>query len=83
MKENSATDAPKSELTAISLLPELERIFKSLETKTLFEIYDQRDGHTWKLYGDGRAEGFPDGAVVINKVDTAITFPVMSLIRKN
>ena len=31
----------------------------------LYELHAP-DGHTWRLYLDGRTEGFPDGTVVNN-----------------
>ncbi len=32
----------------------------------LFELHG-KDGHMWKIYEDGRATGFPDGTLVVNK----------------
>ena len=31
----------------------------------LFELRGA-DGHTWRIYLDGRAEGFPPGTLVVN-----------------
>lgn len=33
----------------------------------VFEVR-RADGHVWRVYADGRIEGFPDGCVVINRV---------------
>ena len=35
-------------------------------TTPLFELRGQ-NGHVWKLYENGRIEGFPDGTVIINR----------------
>lgn len=26
------------------------------------------DGHVWKIYADGRIEGFPEGSVIFNRI---------------
>lgn len=36
-----------------------------VSTEALFELHG-KDGHVWRLFEDGRAEGFPQGTVVLN-----------------
>lgn len=33
----------------------------------LFEVIDQMTGATWRLFEDGRTDGFPTNAIVINR----------------
>ena len=39
--------------------------YMEIATRPLFEVYGL-DGHVWRLFEDGHAEGFPDGTVVVN-----------------
>lgn len=34
----------------------------------VFEVRHGADGHVWRVYADGRIEGFPEGCVVVNRV---------------
>lgn len=44
------------------------------EPKPIFEVryVGEKDGrrirHVWAIYADGRTRGFPDGAVVVNRL---------------
>lgn len=33
-----------------------------------FEVRDRQTGHAYRVYEDGRIEGFPDGATVVNRI---------------
>lgn len=35
--------------------------------KAAFEIH-AKDGRAWKIYVDGRTEGFPEGSVIFNRI---------------
>lgn len=37
-----------------------------LETP-VFEVHGQ-DGHVWKVYENGRTEGFPEGSLILNRL---------------
>ena len=39
--------------------------------KPLFEIRG-RDGHIWRLFENGRVQGFPDGVIVLNGAVTLL-----------
>ena len=52
--------------------PELEAAIKAVKVEQLCKgdelLFELRspDGKAWKLYLDGRTEGFPDGALLLN-----------------
>jgi len=34
----------------------------------IFEVYDPKEKKSYKIYEDGRIEGFPDGVYVLNRI---------------
>lgn len=42
------------------------KLVDSENTCLLFELIGQ-NGHIWKLYENGKIEGFPEGTVIINR----------------
>lgn len=57
----------------------LESIEKTLAESPLFEL--RHGGQVWRLYADGRYEGFPDGTVILNNASTLVNV-MRSLIRE-
>ena len=37
-----------------------------MDGELLFELHGP-DGHVWRLYENGRADGFPAGTIIVNK----------------
>lgn len=46
-----------------------------LDIKPAFEVMNRDESgnwHTFKIYADGRIEGFPEGSIVINRIPNLV-----------
>lgn len=37
------------------------------DTHALFEVHESIGGHVWRVFADGRIEGFPPGSLIVNR----------------
>jgi hypothetical protein len=49
----------------------MKELLKSIDRVPLFEIYDKN--RRWKIYADGRLEGFPKGCGILNRASPAFS----------